>query len=538
MSEGLNNEKLVIELSGRVDTNNAPEVEKMLFDKYAGNEGKEVVIDAAGLNYISSSGLRSILRFRKTVGDITIINVNSDVYEIFEMTGFTEMMTVEKAYRVISVEGCEVIGEGANGKVYRVDEDNVVKTYKNADALKDIKNEREMARLALILGIPTAISYDVVKVGDSYGSVFEMLRSRSFSKILNEEPDKYDWCVKEYVGVLKKFRSTSVPAGKLPSIKVPAKRWVEGASKMLTEAQAAKLAALVDGVEDKDTMIHGDFHTRNIVLAGDEVLVIDMDTLATGNPIFELAQIYNCYVGFSEYDKTIVEKFMGLHRTLSAKFWKDVLKAYFDTDDEKILRENEDKIRVVAYSRLIYRKLRHPEPERGDDEQTLELWRSELVELLEKYDDINLVFTAGNPGASAANHDLDIEAATENLPKVLDFVDSYLEAVNCSPKVQMQIDIAVEEIFVNIANYAYSPEIGRANVRVEVTEHPLSVSITFMDNGKPYDPLAKEDPDITLSADQREIGGLGIFMTKKTMDSVEYEYKNGSNILTLKKNLD
>ena len=110
-------------------------------------------------------------------------------------------------------------------------------------------------------------------------------------------------------------------------------------------------------------------------------------------------------------------------------------------------------------------------------------------------------------------------------------------SVTTSPKARMQIELAVEEIFVNIANYAYAPEIGRATVRVVVSDEPLTVTITFLDRGVPYDPLKKDDPDVTLSAADREIGGLGIFMTKKVMDDVSYEYKDGQNILTLKKRL-
>ena len=133
--------------------------------------------------------------------------------------------------------------------------------------------------------------------------------------------------------------------------------------------------------------------------------------------------------------------------------------------------------------------------------------------------------------------ELEIEALTDNLPKVLEFVDEQLEAADCPMKIQMQIDIAVEEIFVNIAHYAYSPNAGSAMVRVEILPDPPSVDITFIDNGIPYDPLAKADPDVTLSAEERQIGGLGIFMVKKSMDDVKYEYLDGHNILTLKKGL-
>ncbi len=133
--------------------------------------------------------------------------------------------------------------------------------------------------------------------------------------------------------------------------------------------------------------------------------------------------------------------------------------------------------------------------------------------------------------------ELTTEATIENIEKVTDFVNEQLEAVDCPMKAQMQIDIAIDELFGNIANYAYHPEVGSATVRVEVTKSPLAVIITFIDNGVPYDPLAKDDPDTTLSADERQIGGLGIFMVKKSMDQISYEYKDGQNILRIKKNL-
>ena len=133
--------------------------------------------------------------------------------------------------------------------------------------------------------------------------------------------------------------------------------------------------------------------------------------------------------------------------------------------------------------------------------------------------------------------ELNIAATVENIETVTDFVNEQLEALDCPMKAQMQIDIAIDELFGNIAHYAYNPEIGKATVRVEVIEDPLAVVITFIDNGVPYDPLAKADPDTTLSAEEREIGGLGIYMVKKSMDDITYEYKDGQNILAIKKNL-
>ena len=133
--------------------------------------------------------------------------------------------------------------------------------------------------------------------------------------------------------------------------------------------------------------------------------------------------------------------------------------------------------------------------------------------------------------------EITVSATVDNIEKVTDFVDAELEMFDCPMKAQMQINIAIDELFSNIAHYAYQPSVGDATVRVEMTEEPRRVVITFIDRGVPYDPLAKKDPDISLSAEEREIGGLGIFMVKKSMDEMSYEYVDGQNVLKIKKNI-
>ena len=381
---------MMIKLSGRIDSNNAPQMEKEILEQLNGQDSATVEIDASGLQYISSAGLRVLLRVRKSHPEMKIFGVNSEVYEILDMTGFTEMMTVEKAYRQVTVEGCEEIGRGANGTIYRIDQDNVVKVYNNADALADIQHEREVAKIALILGIPTAISYDVVKVGDSYGSVFELLNARSFSKILETEPEKLDWCVKEFVNMLKKIHGTLVPAGKLPDMRQKALDWAVFMKDYLPKEAGEKLCALVEATPHDDHMIHGDYHTKNLELQGDEVLLIDMDTLAIGHPVFELASMYNAFLGFSEYDNEQVKRFLGIDRETSKSFWKKSLSAYLGTEDEEYIRTVEDKARIVGYTRLLRRSIRRKgfESERGRAE--IDLWMKELLGLLEHTD--TLVF--------------------------------------------------------------------------------------------------------------------------------------------------
>lgn len=376
---------ICVALHGRITSDNAAEAEKEMRALCEEHAGDPVAADASALDYISSAGLRVLLHLLKNHPDVTVREVSPELYEIFDMTGFTEMMKVEKAYREVSVEGCEEIGRGANGTIYRIDQDNVVKVYNNADALSEIQHEREMARLALVSGIPTAISYDVVRVGDSYGSVFELLKARSFSEILTDEPEKLEWCAQEYVKILKMIHETEVLPGKLPDMRETALDWAAFMKDHLPEEAGEKLYALIEAVPQDDHMLHGDYHTKNLELMGDEVLLIDMDTLAAGHPVFELASMYNAFLGFSELDHGIVKRFQGFDWEISQRFWKRTLSLYLDTEDPARIEEVENKARIVGYTRLIRRAIRRtdgwetPPPE-------IAHWTNELLSLLEKTD--------------------------------------------------------------------------------------------------------------------------------------------------------
>lgn len=383
-----NEDQVIIHLSGRIDSNNAAEAEQEARTVTNDYGYCQLILDAEDLEYISSAGLRMILRLRKDHSDLRIINTNSEVYEILDMTGFTQMMPVDKAYRIVSVDGCEVIGRGANGTIYRIDQDNVVKAYNNADALDEIQHEREVARLALILGIPTAISYDVVRIGESYGSVFELLNANSFSDILAEEPEKMDWCVEEYVELLQKIHSTVVPEGKLPDIRETVVSWAEFMKDHLPEEAADKLIGMVKEIPYNAHMIHGDYHTKNVVLTDDEVLLIDMDTLAVGHPVFELASMFNAFIGFYECDPEGIKSFQGFDLETSKRFWERILKAYLKTEDEMRVHEIENKARVIGYTRMIRRSIRRNGLEREDTKAEIGQWTEELLELLEKTDSL------------------------------------------------------------------------------------------------------------------------------------------------------
>lgn len=388
VSGKLNDGVLTVFLCGKVNSVNAAEVEANISELRAQYPSDNIIIDAENLEYISSAGLRIILRLSRDYPDMKLINASSSVYEIFEMTGFTEMITVEKAYRRLSIDGCEVIGEGANGKVYRLDADTIIKVYRNPDSLPDIQRERELARKAFVLGIPTAIPYDVVRVGDSYGSVFELLNATSFAKLLTTHPENALKYIDDFVEVLKKLHSTVVQPGDMPDMKAVAIKWADFLKDYIPNDQEVKLMELIAAVPDRHTMIHGDYHIKNIMMQNDEVLLIDMDTLSMGHPVFELASMYLGFVGFGECDPTLVEDFLGIPYDSSVKFWRKSLKLYLGTDDDAVANSVEEKCRIVGYTRLLRRTIRR----NGDTDEgrrIIEMCKKNLAELLPKTDTLD-----------------------------------------------------------------------------------------------------------------------------------------------------
>ncbi len=380
--------RLVLGLSGRIDSGNAAEVEKQIGDAVASFSG-ELILDAEHLEYISSAGLRVILRLRKTHADLKIVNVATEVYEIFEMTGFTEMMDIAKAYRKLSVEGCEVIGEGANGKVYRIDPDTVVKVYKNHDALEEIHNERELARKAFVMGVPTAIPYDVVQVGDLYGSVFELLNAKSFAKLMIADPDHTDDYARQSVEILKIMHATKLKPGELPDKKAEALNWAEFCRDYLPADVGDKLVRLMREIPDTNNMLHGDYHIKNIMQQNGENLLIDMDTLAMGHPVFEFAAIFLAYVGFSCIDHENVKRFLGIPYEQANRFWKATVKYYFGTDDEKVFTDVQNKAAIIGYARLLRRTVRKSKDSEDYKARMLDYCKNALTELVPQVDSLS-----------------------------------------------------------------------------------------------------------------------------------------------------
>lgn len=380
------NNILYIVLNGRIDASNSNNIEKEIFDYINDKNFDKIILDADDLKYISSAGLRVVLKIKKFDPKLSIINTAPEVYDVFEMTGFTEIVEVIKAYPKLSVEGCEFIAKGANGAVYKYDDETILKVYYGNDTLDEIEQERTNARKAFVLGVNTAIPYGIVRVDGCYGTVTELLNTTSVSKLIINNPDNLSLPADYFVSMIKNVHSIKVKEGELPNNKDNIKKWIGDIVGYFEQKDIDKMYRLIEELEDTNTLLHGDYHTNNVLIQNGEAVLIDMDTLSVGHPIIEFAYIRNALVSFGDFDPNSIFEFMGYTLEVAKRFWYICLEKYFETNDKEFLENVEDKASLIGYIRLIRRVIR-----RNDDhkEEKINIYRSKIIDLLKKVDTLN-----------------------------------------------------------------------------------------------------------------------------------------------------
>ena len=378
---------LTLTLTGNVTGANAPELEAEIYKVLEQLHPDAVVIDCDGVEYMSSSGLHVILRVRQNVDQTSLIRVHPEFYEILETTGFTEMMEVQKAHRVVSVAGCELIGRGANGKIYRLDEENIIKVYTNTDSLPEIRHERELSRAAFVLGVPTAIPYDVVMIAEGgYGSIYELLNAKTYVQLYNDGEKTLKELAEMSVALLKLIHSRVVIQSFVPSARDTTLGWFQILRDDLPSEEVEKLCTLISALPDDMHMIHGDYHFRNLMYQNGESLLIDMDKLSHGHPVFELAAIYNAYCGFGAVDHSVTKQFMGIDYETTVVLWRKILEGYLETKEESTLQSIEDKVKVISYARLMRHMIRENEINTEAGRKQFAYYHAGLTELLPRID--------------------------------------------------------------------------------------------------------------------------------------------------------
>lgn len=385
------NTKVIISLEGRIDSSNAYDIDAMITKELDGATDKDIVFDASKLDYISSAGLRILMKVKKnTQKAVSIEEVSPEIYEILDTTGFTQLLTVSKRMRRISVDGCKIIGSGFYGTVYRLDADTIIKVYSSPESLPMIENEKRMAKMAFLKGIPTAISYDIVRVGDSYGSVFELLNAKTFNDLIIEQPDEADDVIKAYADLVKQVHETKMEDGELPSAKRNFLGSLDVIREYLNDDRYERLKELIGKVDEEYGVVHGDLQMKNVMMTDNEPMLIDMDTLSAGNPIFDLAGIHVTYKNFNMDDPDNSLKFLGISKDMCDHIWDGFIKRYSGIDDEKIIKKITDKIRLAAAVRFLYiiAITSHKNGELG--KLRIEHTLLDLDELMDRVDDISI----------------------------------------------------------------------------------------------------------------------------------------------------
>ena len=340
--------KLIIALDGRIDTNNALDTENALLAELEAHSGAEPVFDAESLDYISSAGLRVLMKIRKICGKpIAVENVSREVYEIFKTTGFTDLLDVKKALRRISVDGCEKIGQGGNGTVYRLDEDKIVKVYKPWMKLREIEEERIFAKTAFVNGIPSVIAYDTVKVGDCLGIVFELINSDTLGHAMTEHPEKLEEYTDAFTELAKKLHSTHVPKGSFASIKDVGHNTAENLKDICTPEEVAAMHRIIDSIPESDTVVHNDLHPGNIMIQNGELLLIDMQAVTTGPPICDLIGTFRDMIMAPDRSGELMQMTVGMPPELIKKAGNLFFMKYTGITDPKELEAYYKKLGLL-----------------------------------------------------------------------------------------------------------------------------------------------------------------------------------------------
>lgn len=259
-----------------------------------------------------------------------------------------------RKYKEVSVDGCRRIAAGAKGEVYRYDDELIIKVYNNKNTYRDVEQEIALSRKAFIMGIPTAISFGIVAVGNRYGAMYELLDSETISDLIARNPANVDHYASVFAQLAHTIHDIHVTEEDgFPDGMERLRRYIAGGVEKEDEALAARCGELFETISVSDTLTHGDFHTNNVFLLNGEPLLIDLDRLSAGHVMAEISDLYYFYVVLGEDDPSVVEDFMGFSYETSKRFFDVFLRKYLDTEDETRLREVREKAAFICYVRMI-----------------------------------------------------------------------------------------------------------------------------------------------------------------------------------------
>lgn len=336
----------IITLCGRLDTSSAmqtqTEINQFLSAK---SHILSVTVNAAELEYVSSSGLRILLSLTKQYKNFKLVEVNADVYDVLNMTGFVKIMCVERALRQMSIEGCEILGVGGVGTVYRYNDDTIIKVFRDGTTIDEVRNEITMSKEAFVMGMPTAISFDIVKVGAQYGLVYELLHADTLSSLITHHPERIHEYARMYANLFRQLHAIQVPADSCVTDALEHERkQVLHIRRYFSQENIDLLLQILDAVPAGNRLLHLDLQAKNAMVQGDELMLIDMGEVGYGHPVLDLAHAYSSLILFvGDYEAVI-----GMPRKLGEQLFDLTIDYYFEGQSADIIALRKQQIAAVA----------------------------------------------------------------------------------------------------------------------------------------------------------------------------------------------
>lgn len=325
--------EMVIGVDGRIDSSNAPQFHDEAMDMLKSQiDDSHIVFDATELEYISSAGLRVFLQIKKKFANLEIINTSRDVYEIFDMTGFADMMTVKKALREVDVSNLPVVGVGGTATVYRLTEDSIIKVCKPFVTYDDIKKDQEMTRTAFKEGVPTMISFDIVKVGDCFGAIYELINAETVMHYLIEEKDKENKYCRMFAELMLSAHDATI---KSSAVGYKNEEFLHKMDLLfekgkLNEEELPIFKEIINAVPKEEYFVHGDCHPMNAMIQDGEPLFIDLGCIGKGNHLWDLVGAGWLQAAGEMLRPDQVVPFLGMEGNRAKRVWEKIVRFYLD----------------------------------------------------------------------------------------------------------------------------------------------------------------------------------------------------------------
>ncbi len=344
-------------LEGRIDSNNVDQLEKELIDEGSLFDNVDIAFDASNLQYISSAGLRVLLKVKKAVKrEIHIKNVSDEVFDIFDVTGFVDIFVVEREMRFVSVKGCKKISSALNGEIFQLSDDEMIKVYGSSVPLPDVRKERTCAQTAMVYGVPTLIPYDVVKCEQGYGIVFEKAEMTSLAYLISHKPDQMPVYASMLASTLKELHSTEIPTNKFPDIKDKYRKWIEEVDDP-SDSKIAVFSSLISSIPDSNTYVHGDINLNSVMVKNNELLLLDMSGSAYGHALFDLQALFASLVGIESKQEGYCRRTYGLTKAACIEFWNAFFARYMNDRPQEIKSMNQLLLKYFVLKEDVLTKL-------------------------------------------------------------------------------------------------------------------------------------------------------------------------------------